>query len=68
MNNMNKSAIKKPFIVNIPFEGSLSVKVYAYDAEEALELGQAEIESMDCETISREAQFGSYEVYCEGLF
>ena len=54
---------KKSYIVNIPFEGSLSVEVYAYDEDEALELGQEKIESMDCETIGREAQFGSYEVY-----
>ena len=53
----------KKYYVCLPFCGSLQVKVFAKNEEEAEELGRREIESISNEDIMHSIEWEHYEVY-----
>lgn len=54
---------KTKYTVELPFQGTLSVEVYANSKEEALRIGEREIESMSLEDVINNAEWGDYDVY-----
>ena len=54
----------KSYIVELPFQGTLSVEVKANNQEEAMSLGKEQIGKLSEEQIVEYAQFGNYDV-CE---
>ena len=52
----------KKYLVWIPFQGSLSVEVMAENEEDALRIGEREIEKIDAEDVLNQTEWDNYEV------
>ena len=52
----------KKYLVWVPFQGSLAVEVWARDMEDALIVGELEIDKMTNDDIAKNAEFDNYEV------
>ena len=53
---------KKKYIVDMPFQGTLSLEVFAADEDTAMKLFEQEIQRLSAEEVLNNAQFGKCEI------
>lgn len=56
---------KKKYIVEMPFQGTLSLEVFAEDEDSAMKLFEEEINKLSAEEVLNNAQFGKCEINIE---
>ena len=53
----------KKYIAEMPFQGTLSLEVFAEDIESAMKLFEEEINELSAEEVLNDAQWGKCEIY-----
>lgn len=56
---------KKKYMVEMPFQGTLRLEVFAEDEESAMKLFEQEIQRLSAEEVLDNAQFGKCEISIE---
>lgn len=54
---------KKKYIVEMPFQGTLSLEVFAADEDLAMKLFEEEINKLSADEVLNNAQWGKCEIY-----